>query len=73
MGFTPKGFPYPEGTDSIGLGDNVIKALAEAVDTYFTSLPTGGTGGGGGSYVEAPTAPTGQPNGTIWFNTSPAV
>lgn len=35
----------------------------------------GGGGGGGGSYIEAdgPTPPSGQPDGTIWYNTSPAV
>lgn len=29
---TPKGFPYPEGTDRLMDGDNAIQALAEAVD-----------------------------------------
>lgn len=29
---TPNGFPYPNGDDRVSNGDNMIKALAEAVD-----------------------------------------
>ena len=32
MGTTPKGYPYPEPNDPVGQGDDVIKALAQAVD-----------------------------------------
>lgn len=47
--------------------------------THWNDLPdiypNGGGGGGGGAYIEAdgPTPPSGQPDGTIWYNTSPAV
>lgn len=33
MGTTPKGYPYPEGTDPVVDGDDAIQALAEAIDT----------------------------------------
>jgi len=51
---TPKGYPYPVGTDRVMDGDDAIKALATAVDTKlgaaaagtvdFTGLTAGGTG-----------------------------
>jgi hypothetical protein len=33
MANTAKGYPYPVGTDRVMDGDNVIRSLAEAVDT----------------------------------------
>jgi hypothetical protein len=32
---TPKGFPYPVGTDFLAQGDDAIKALAEALDAFL--------------------------------------
>jgi hypothetical protein len=35
MATTPKGYPYPIGTDRVVDGDNAIQALATAVDTIL--------------------------------------
>lgn len=61
-------------------GTDVVLKIGDGV-TPWNDLPSilphpeGSGGGGGGSYIEAdgPTPPTGQPDGTIWRNTSPAV
>src|SRR5262245_3746001 len=38
---TPKGFPYPLGTDRVMDGDDAIKALATAVDTKLGLAASG--------------------------------
>lgn len=43
MGTTPKGYPYPEGTDLVMDGDDAIQALAEAVDAKSTYGIAAGT------------------------------
>lgn len=35
MATTPKGYPYPTGTDRVVDGDNAIQALATAIDTVL--------------------------------------
>jgi hypothetical protein len=42
MATTPKGYPYPLGTDRVMDGDDVIHELAEAVDTK-TGVSASGT------------------------------
>jgi hypothetical protein len=39
MGSTSHGFPYPVGSDPVAQGDDAIKALAESVDTYVSTMP----------------------------------
>lgn len=41
MANTPKGFPYPVGTDRVMDGDDAIRALATAVDTSVGVLAAG--------------------------------
>jgi hypothetical protein len=56
-------------------GTTLVLKIGDGV-TPWNDLPAiGGGSGGGGSYIEAdgPDLPTGQPNGTIWYNTAPAV
>ena len=38
---TPKGYPYPVGTDSMTLGDNVLGQLATSIDTRLGALASG--------------------------------
>jgi hypothetical protein len=38
---TPKGYPYPVGTDRVMDGDDAIKALATAVDTKLGAAAAG--------------------------------
>jgi hypothetical protein len=38
---TPKGYPYPVGTDRVADGDNAIQALATMVDTAAGVLASG--------------------------------
>lgn len=40
-GTTPKGYPYPNGDDPIANGDNMITALATAVDTHLGRAAAG--------------------------------
>jgi hypothetical protein len=42
MGTTPKGYPYPEGTDLVVDGDDAIEALATAIDTKLPAALTSG-------------------------------
>lgn len=55
MATTPKGYPYPLGTDRVMDGDNVVQALATAVDGWLgkawtaTTIVNVATGGGNGS------------------------
>ena len=53
MANTPKGYPYPVGSDRVADGDNAIQSLAEAVDTNLgraaqgrVTMPNVPTGGG---------------------------
>jgi hypothetical protein len=41
MATTPKGYPYPVGTDRVADGDNAIRALAEAVESLLGVAATG--------------------------------
>jgi hypothetical protein len=41
MANTPKGYPYPLGTDRVMDGDNVIQSLATAVDTKLGLAASG--------------------------------
>lgn len=41
MANTPKGFPYPVGTDRVMDGDDAIRALATAVDTAVGVIAAG--------------------------------
>lgn len=54
-------------------GSSFVFKIGDGIRTW-SELPEIG-GGGGGAYIEAdgPTAPTGQADGTIWYNTAPAV
>lgn len=52
MASTPKGYPYPVGTDRVADGDDAIKSLAEFVDVrlglaasgFFTSAAAASSG-----------------------------
>jgi hypothetical protein len=54
-------------------GTSPILKIGDGVRSW-SELPNlvGGVGGGG-AYVEATTAPVGAADGTIWYDTSPAV
>lgn len=52
-----------------------IVKIGDGVRSWSELPNLAGGGGGGGAYIEAdgPTPPSGQADGTIWRNTSPAV
>jgi hypothetical protein len=56
-------------------GSTPILKIGDGVRTWSELPNLVGGAGGGGAYVEAdgPTPPTGQADGTIWYNTAPAV
>jgi hypothetical protein len=54
---TPKGYPYPLGTDPVADGDDAIKNLAQKVDTAIGVFATGS--------VNVQTAGTNPSNGSI--------
>lgn len=75
MATTPKGYPYPVGTDRVMDGDDAIKALAEAVDS--DALYTRATTVGQGSLVVNTATPVlwnpAAPNGAALTKTSTSV
>jgi hypothetical protein len=71
MANTPKGYPYPVGTDRVADGDNVIQALAEKVDGSL-GLAAGGLvtitpSGAGAATPIAVTFPAGRFTVAPWM------
>lgn len=58
-------------------GTDVVVKIGDGIRNWndLPPLGGGGGGGGGGSYVEfvGPTPPSGYPDGTIGYDTAPAV
>jgi hypothetical protein len=56
-------------------GTTPILKIGDGTRTWSALPNLVGGAGGGGAYIEAdgPTPPSGQPDGTIWYNTAPAV
>src|SRR4029453_9056692 len=72
MATTPKGYPYPVGTDRVMDGDNVMQSMAEKVDTALACTASGRTtvvttGAAPSNGSTAVTFPAGR------FNTTPKV